>query len=205
MKTKHVLLLASGSDSRKNLLEESGIPFKVITQNADESKCDWTLPIEQLVVEIARLKMEHAILPEAKEGDVCFVVTADTMGKDPEGKIHGKPVDRYDAIEKLKGLRNGPVVTVSAFCLNKNVFKDGKWKTIERKEVCSSAEHFFMVPDKWIDTYLEKSWGYKGSGAIAIEHFGEQFSKDIKGSYSTIRGLPLFELRETLEELGFYE
>ncbi|MCX5922118.1 MAG: Maf family protein [Candidatus Dependentiae bacterium] len=40
---------------------------------------------------------------------------------------------------------------------------------------------------------------------IAIEEFGAQFLKVIHGSYLTIVGLPLFELREALEELDFFD
>ena len=203
MKSKNVLLLASQSDSRKALLEECKIPFKIIKQFADEAKCGTSLPIEQLVRQIALLKMDHVILPKGKDGDVCFVLTADTLSQDMNGNLHGKPVDRYDAIEKLKQLRKKSR-TITAFCLDKKFYKDGTWKTIERIEECVKADYIFVVPDEWIDTYLAESWGHKASGAIAIEYFGTQFTKTISGSYSTIRGLPMFELRIALEKIGFF-
>ena len=203
IKFKHTLLLASSSRARRVLLEECKIPFEIITQKADEAKTDWTLPIEQLVAQIARMKMDKAVLPEGKEGDVCFVLTADTLSQDQKGNVQGKPIDRYDAIEKLKQLRDGSRI-VTAFCLDKKVYKNGTWKVLDRVEECVKTEHAFVVPDKWVDTYLEKSWSSKSSGAIAVEEFGSMFSKSINGSYSTILGLPMFELREALEKVGFF-
>ena len=35
-------------------------------------------------------------------GTVCFVLTADTMTCNADGSINGKPVDRDDAIQKIK-------------------------------------------------------------------------------------------------------
>ena len=65
---KDVLLLASQSVSRQSLLQDSGIPFKVITQTADEKACDWSLTIEKVVESIALFKMKHVVMPAGKEG-----------------------------------------------------------------------------------------------------------------------------------------
>ena len=207
METKNILLLASQSQSRKGLIEEMQIPFKVLAQSADEETCDQSLPVDQLVQCIAREKMKHVLLPKGKEGDICFVLTADTLSQDGQGSILGKPADKEAAIAMLKALRQDDKAyakTTSAFCLDKKVYKNGAWQTLEHIEVCDSAEHVFIVEDKWIETYLKKSCGYKSSGTIAIEEFGMQFLKSINGSYSTIRGLPLFELRQALEKIGFF-
>ena len=203
MKTKNVLLLASQSQSRKELLEEMRISFKVIHQDADESVCDHTLPFEALVKDIALEKMKHVVVPEGSEGDICFVLTSDTLTQGVDGKLLGKPSDREDAIKKIKNVR-GKSRTTSAFCLEKKVFKNGSWEIAERIEDCVGADHHFIVSDEWIETYLNESFGYKSSGSIAIEGFGLQFSQSINGSYSTIRGLPLFELRQALEKIGFF-
>jgi predicted house-cleaning NTP pyrophosphatase (Maf/HAM1 superfamily) len=67
-----------------------------------------------------------------------------------------------------------------------------------------TADYVFDVPDAWLDIYLEKSRGLVASGAIAIEEFGSQFLKTVHGSYTTIVGLPMYELREALEKIGFF-
>ncbi len=69
---KSTLYLASGSQSRKKLLEVANIPFTLISQNADESQCSLQQPLEMLVQEIAELKMDHVILPAGNEGDIAY-------------------------------------------------------------------------------------------------------------------------------------
>jgi len=200
---KNVLLLGSKSPSRQKLLQEAKVPFTLVEQDVDETKCDWALPLEQVVESIALYKMQHLILPQGKEGDHCFVLTADTLSQDHEGGINGKPVDRADAFVKIKGARKGSRL-VTAFCLDKKVFVDGAWSIEKRIIQCESAQYEFIIPDHWIDIYLDNSLGLSASNAIAIEDFGSQFLKVMHGSYSTIVGLPMYEVREALESLGFF-
>lgn len=221
----NILYFGSKSQSRRMLLQESQIPFVTVSQDADESQCDWGLPLPQLVLSIALYKMQHVILPDgAHEGDVCYVLTADTMSHDKAGVVHGKPVDRDDAIAKIKATAAGSFLC-TAFCLDRKVWKPalrslaassealcerrgevgaGAWVLENRVEKIVSAEFTFTVPDSWIDIYLEKTPFLDVSGGIAVEKFGNQFLKTVQGSYSTIIGLPLFELREALEKLGFF-
>lgn len=201
---KNVLYFGSKSQSRRMLLEESQIPFITINQDADESLCDWGLPLPQLVLSIALYKMQHVILPDGKhEGDRCFVLTADTMSHDKMGVVHGKPVDRADAIAKIKATAAGSFLC-TGFCLDRKVWKNDAWVIEERIADVVSAEFMFVVPDNWLDIYLEKTPFLDVSGGIAVEKFGNQFLKMVQGSYSTIIGLPLFEVREALEKLGFF-
>jgi len=200
----NILYFGSKSKPRRMLLEEAQIPFIVVDQNADEAQCDWGLPLQQLVLSIALYKMQHVILPDGnEEGAICFVLTADTMSHDKTGKIHGKPVDRADAISKIKAARQGSFLC-TAFCLDRKVWQSGKWVTQERIADIVSADFIYYVADEWIDYYLERTPYLDVSGAIAVENFGNQFLKTVNGSYSTIIGLPLFEIRQALEKLGFY-
>jgi septum formation protein len=67
------------------------------------------------------------------------------------------------------------------------------------------AEYTFDIPDIWIDIYLAKSIGMQTAGAIAVEGYGAQFLKIVDGSYPSIVGLPMFQLRQALEEVGFFD
>lgn len=202
---EHILLLGSKSPSRHLLLRESNIPFTVIPQDADETFCDWNVPIAQLVERIALHKMEHAIVPAGKkDGEICFVLTADTLSSDPQGTTNGKPIDRADAIKKIKAGRGGISHLSTAFCIDKKIWKSNRWQP--EKRICRvvSADYIFDVPDHWIERYMEYSVGFRASGAVAIEQYGAQFLKIVNGSHSAIIGLPLFELREALDEIGFF-
>ncbi len=200
---KNILYLASKSPSRQQLLREADIPFQLLAQTADETACDWGLPLDQLVASIALHKMQHAVLPEAdpKLGEL-FVLTADTLSQDMNGKIQGKPQDRADAIEKIKSARAGTKLC-TGFCLDKRVVRNGQWQVADRIERVVHAQYTFDIPDEWIDVYLEKSLGLQCSNAIAVELYGAQFLKEVRGSYSAIVGLPMYEVQQALQKLGF--
>ncbi len=203
--SKHVLLLGSTSQSRQMLLKEALIPFEVVGHGADEDTVDRSLPFDQLLQEIARLKMDHVVLPGAGlEGEFIFILTADSMGKDANGNVHGKPKNEEAAREKIRALAKKST-TGTAFCIDKRVFKNGQWVLEKRIEKCVLSQYEFVVPENWIDRYLRHSWAMIASGAIAIELYGNQFLKSVDGSYSAIVGLPMAEVREALEELCFFD
>lgn len=200
----NILLLGSKSYSRKLLLDYAHIPYQIIEQEADESECDWGLAMQKVVENIALYKMEHVIMPQGtKEGEIAFVLTADTLSQEKDGTISGKPADAQDAIEKIRRARAG-MRTGTGFCLDKRVWRNGIWHVERRIQKYVEAEYIFAIPEEWIERYMQNSISLKASGAIAIEEFGAQFLKEVRGSYSTIVGLPLFEVREALEELGFW-
>ena len=201
---KHTLLLGSKSPSRQMLLNDAQIPFRLVSQDADERQCGWAMPLPELVATIARHKMEHVVLPAGVHtGDVCFVLTADTLSQDLDGTIHGKPDDKADAIKKIRSARKGSRLS-TAFCLSRRVWDGSTWSIDASIEQVVSAEYTFVLPDEWIDIYFEKSIGLQTAGAIAAEGFGAQFLRVVNGSYTTIIGLPVFEVRQALQKLGFF-
>lgn len=200
---KSTLYLASGSQSRKKLLEVANIPFTLISQNADESQCSVQQPLEVLVQEIAELKMDHIILPAGKEGEVAYFLTADTMTIDPDNKLHGKPRDRDEAVAMLKACRQGAIVG-TAFCLERKLYTHNQWQTQEQIIGYDRAWCVVDVPDVFLDYYLDRVPFTTVSGGITIEGFGEQFVKEVNGCYSAIIGLPMYKLRTALYQLDFY-
>lgn len=201
---KNILLLGSKSYSRKLLLNQARIPFQIVEQEADESQCDWNLPMPQVVANIALYKMNHVIMPHgSKEGDVAYVLTADTLSQERDGTISGKPTDAQDAIDKIRRARAG-MRTGTAYCLDKRVWRAGKWEVEQRIQGYVEAEYIFAIPEEWVERYMQNTISLSASGAIAIEEYGAQFLKEVQGSYSAIVGLPLFEVREALEKLGFF-
>ncbi len=200
----HSLYLASSSASRKALLELSQIPFSLVSQSADESQCSLFQPLESLVRELAVLKMNHIIFPSGKVGEIAFFLTADTMTMDFNNQLYGKPVDREDAIRMLKACRKG-VTVGSAFCLERKIFvAGGHWVTQESIVDYDQASCVVDVPDLFLDFYLGRISFLDVSGGIAIEGFGDQFVKEVCGSYSAILGLPMYKVREALYASGFY-
>ena len=201
----HVLYIASNSASRKNLLQQAQIPFQVIDQDADESLISTQQPLSDIVVQIAQLKMQHAQIPAGTtEGQICFVLTADTLGlATMNHRVLCKPVDRDDAISMLQDSRQG-TLTATGFCLRTLQWQGGSWKVLQEIVDCDQAESIFDVPHEFIDFYLNVVPFLTVSGAISIEGVGGQFLESVNGSYETIVGLPMFKIRQALFKIGFY-
>jgi septum formation protein len=198
----NILYLASKSSSRKELLTRAHIPYRIIEQDADESKCDWSLSLQEVVSSIACYKMEHCILPSGQEGLIIFVITADTLGKDATGALSGKSKDMADAIEKLKAA-NGINYCGTAFCLDRKIYTNGSWQVQERILEYVQARFEWYIREDEMNQYITTSGALDAAGAIKIE-LGQQFLKKVDGSYSTIVGLPMFELCNALKKIGFY-
>ncbi len=200
----NILLLASKSKSRRLLLAQAAIPYVLLDQEADEAQCDWGMPLQKLVESIAVHKIAQVIMPNVKEGQELFVLTADTLTQNAQGAILGKPISRDHAHEMINSLRVGSARVGTAFCLDKKIYKFNEWQIIDRKLVFVEATCNFKVPAPWIDRYLEYSHALQCSGSMAIDDYGAQFLQSLSGSYTTILGLPMCQLRENLEILGFY-
>jgi len=198
----HKLYLASQSPTRQQLLASTGIPFATISHSASEEVDPHPDP-KTYVLSISRQKLEHVQLPPGYPGEVAFVLTADSLCLDATGRYHAKPVDRADAVAQIKALRDyGRVVT--AFCLAKRQW-DNKWVTLDCHEDAVIVEYRLDLPDHWIETYLDRMpLALQVSGGYTVEGYGAQFCKSINGSYSGALGLPLSELRNGLEQLGFW-
>lgn len=204
MITKNKLHLASSSSSRKSLLERAQIPFITIPQESAEDYDTALTDINDVVKAIAQCKMKHAILPQGTEGEITFVLTADTMTCDKNGVIRGKPQNYDDAVAIIKALHDAAIVA-TGFCLEKKQYTNGEWHTI--KQLCESvtATCICDVPDNWVDAYIKNSNALNVAGALMVDDFGSLFVKTINGSYTTILGLPMYELRIALEQCGFFD
>jgi len=201
----YLLYLASNSASRKKLLQQAQIPFEVIEQDADESLISTDQDLSDIVMQIAQLKMEHARIPAGKQvGQVCFVVTCDTLGLTQAGRVLCKPVDRSDAVSMLVQSRIGNKVA-SGFCLRTLLWDGIAWQVQQEIVDVDTADFIFNVPDFFIDWYLDTIPFLSVSGAASVEDFGAQFLQSVNGSYESIVGLPMHKICKALTQLGFYE
>lgn len=200
---KHILYLASKSASRKKLLERAGIAFEIIGQDADESQCDWSQDLQSVVQNIAMHKMNHIIMPAGKEGQIAFVLTADTLSVDTTGAIRGKPADEQEALMMLENASGPDNRCGTALCIEKKVFENGEWHTHRRIVKYAQASYDFYIPHEYRKKYLYDTGAMEAAGAIKIEDV-PQFVRSINGSYTAIVGLPMFELWQGLQEMGFF-
>lgn len=195
------LFLASKSASRKLLLEDAKIPFTVVDQDADEHFCDWGMPIEQLVLSIARHKLSHAKLPVGIEGERAIVVTADTLVQDLSGIVYGKPEDRIDAVRQLRALRNGLRV-VTGMWVDRRRFSDGVWISERSQSHLSGGTAVLALSDSDIEWYLDTApFALSVAGSLLVDGYGAQFVKEVHGSWTGMLGLPIAELKVIMYQL----
>ena len=187
MDTK-IIILASGSPRRKELLEQMDILFEVKPADIDED-----LGISdpaKLVEELSLLKAKF--VAEAHPGRV--VLGADTVVA--IGRIIlGKPLDENDALDMLRSLsgKTHQVFTGVSFVCAKNgeIYK----KTFSECTDVVMYENEDGLLKKYIASGepMDKAGGYgiQGAGAILI--------KEIHGDYYNVVGLPI---ARTVRELG---
>ncbi|MGI9291087.1 MAG: Maf family protein, partial [Gammaproteobacteria bacterium] len=175
------LILASASPRRSELLRQIGMEFTVLPADIDEQ----VLPGEQPDVYVRRMALEKA----AAGMDLCAgkkvcVLAADTAVV-IKGRILGKPRDREDALEMLVALSNTTHQVMSAVTVS-----DG-----ERVEDMLSVTDvsFGPVTSQQAEVYWGSGEPADKAGAYGIQGQGAIFVRSLRGSYTGVVGLPLYE------------
>jgi septum formation protein len=172
-----VLILASRSPRRSELLAAAGISFEVLAADIDETPYPSEAPaayVERLAIEKARAVL--ALRPDARVLGADTTVTID-------GEILGKPLDGDDAarmIRKLSG-RAHDVLTGVALVSSRGV----------RSAVDTTRVWFAPMTDEDIAWYVGTGEPVDRAGAYAIQGCASRFIPRIEGSYSNVVGLPV--------------
>jgi septum formation protein len=190
--------LASGSPRRRELLQQIGVSFRVVGTGVDEA----VRPGEAPAAYVARLAAAKADAGWAKadaertrsrEPTDAAVLAADTAVV-LDGKILGKPADRQDAEGMLRQLSGRTHEVLTAIALRA---AGGLESRISRSEVTFRSIAAGEVQDYW-----ETGEPGDKAGAYAIQGRAAVFIADLRGSYSGVMGLPLFETAELLDRAG---
>jgi septum formation protein len=187
-----MLILASGSPRRKELLQQIGVEFQVHPVDLDESM----LPGEAVLDHVNRLAIEKARLgyrQMAIQDTGLAVLAADTVVA-IDGKVLGKPADSRQAasfLARLSGNRH-EVHTAVAIVTRDN----------ELTAISSSEVEFAELSEAQIAAYVETGEPLDKAGAYAIQGIAAQFISRLAGSYSGVMGLPLYETTRLLSSCG---
>ena len=187
------LILASGSQSRKQMLEEAGICFEVIKTDTDEDalkKEMHGLPFKQQVIKLASAKAINVSI----ENPNHVVIGGDQMCV-CDSQVFDKPGSVKKAIENLKLLSGTVHFQHSGVCL----FKNGKslW---EYSEVVTMKMH--NLSEEEIINYVELENPVNAAGAYKFESLGCNLFSSVDGSSYTVRGMPLLPLLNALREMN---
>ncbi len=182
-----MIILASGSPRRKELLHKLFDDFKIESSDAEEFQ-DAAEP-KKLAVENAKLKAKSV----AKKYPSDVVIGADTIVVS-NGKIFGKPADGCGACEMLRTLsgKKHEVITGIAVVTGEKIFTD-----------FDVTEVFFgEMTDEEIIEYVSTGEPLDKSGSYALQGGATKFIEKINGDWSNVVGLPVYRLRKLLKAAG---
>jgi septum formation protein len=189
--------LASGSPRRRELLQQIGISFRVVAAAVDESALPGEAP-SAYVTRLAAAKADAGWTARSEaahdlEPDRIPVLAADTAVI-LDGKILGKPTGRANAENMLRQLSGRTHEVLTAIALRTAL---GLHSRISRSEVT-----FRRIDAAEAQAYWDTGEPRDKAGAYAIQGRAAVFIADLRGSYSGVMGLPLFETAELLSQVG---
>lgn len=188
-----MLVLASASPRRRELLQQAGIEFEVIPSHIPEQRAPGETS-GHYVQRIAADKARHVagLLGErgAPERPVLAADTEVVLGD----AILGKPRDRAHARDMLKALAGRTHTVLTALCL----IAGGR----ELQALSTSLVSMAPLSEAEIAAYVASGEADDKAGAYAIQGRAAAFIERLEGSYSGVMGLPLYDLHQLLRLAG---
>jgi septum formation protein len=179
------IILASASPRRRELLQQIGVEFTVVTADIDETPQPGENPVRYTVrLAEAKARAVLALHPDA------VVIGADTIVT-IDGQLLGKPRDAADAARMLHLLqgRSHQVTTGFAILTNRATNVAAETTDVSFAEM-TAAE---------IDAYIATGEPMDKAGAYAIQGRAAQWIPRIAGDYSNVVGLPLARVAALLK------
>lgn len=199
------IILASASPRRKELLEQIGLPFEVMTSHVEEriSSARPDRVVEELSCQKAEavageLDLSRLVCTEEGRAEVHLVIGADTVVA-LDGAILGKPVDREDAAAMLGRLQGRVHEVYTGVTLLYRVAGASEWTRRCFHE--RSRVHFFPMTKAEISEYVKTGDPMDKAGAYGIQGFCARYISGIEGDYNNVVGLPVGRLYQDIKEL----
>jgi septum formation protein len=183
--------LASASPRRRELLQQIGVCFRLVGTSVDETP-QLAENAPAYVLRLAAAKADAGWQTNGAAGDAP-VLAADTAVV-LDGKILGKPADRQDAEKMLRQLSGRTHEVLTAVALRSAA---GVQSRISRSEVT-----FRTIAAPEAQAYWATGEPRDKAGGYAIQGRAAVFVADLRGSFSGVMGLPLFETAQLLGEAG---
>jgi septum formation protein len=171
-----MLVLASQSPRRAEILRQAGIPFVVRAAPVVETPLSQETP-EDYVRRLAEAKA-RAVLAATDE----IVLGADTTVV-VDGEILAKPVDAGDARRMLALLSGRRHEVLTGICLQRG-----------EEQICdcaATAVWFAPMSAPEIDDYVASGEPMDKAGAYAVQGAASKFIPRIEGCYYNVMGLPI--------------
>lgn len=190
--TSHpILVLASSSPFRRELLSRLGVEFSSIAPEIDETP----LPGETPAALVLRLAERKALAVGELHPD-ALIIGSDQVATLDE-RILGKPGDHTRAVEQLQRASGRRVTFYTGLCLYNSASKN-------RQCCCETFHvHFRELDTREIENYLRKETPYNCAGSFKSEGLGICLFQGMEGRDPTsLIGLPLMQLVSMLRNEG---
>jgi septum formation protein len=175
-----MLVLASASPRRKELLERIGVPIEVRPADVDETQAPGEAPL-------AYVRRVAAAKAAAFAGGTGWVLAADTI-VELDGEIFGKAGDAVEARAMLARLRGRRHRVTTAW-----VLRGGAARVVLAGEVTTEVA-IVDASDAELDDYVESGEWRGKAGAYAVQGIAAALVSEIHGSITNVIGLPLAEI-----------
>ena len=197
------IYLASQSPRRSQLLEQIGVPHRLLVPNApgdvaeDTEALELVLPGEPpatYVERVTALKLDAAVQRLARRGLPTAPILCSDTTVALNDRIFGKPLDADDARHMLAQLSGQEHRVLTAVAVQAGA----------KRFAALSVSHvrFAELDSVQIDAYVATGEPLGKAGAYGIQGPAAAFIAHISGSYSGIMGLPLYETAQLLRQAG---
>lgn len=178
-----MLILASKSPQRQQILKKWGISFKAVPGHIDEHHNSYHQP-HAIVQDIALRKAVNV----GQKYPQHFILGVDTLVVSADGKIMGKPRDQKEAFSMIRNYSGRTCDIYSGVALI-SIHKNYRWQTYEKTRL-----YFRKLKKEDLKTYLKTKEWQERSGAMTLEGRGGEWVTKIVGDYWNVIGLPLVVL-----------
>ncbi len=201
-----MLILASSSISRKNLLKNADIKFIQLSSSFDESLViernikDLALKLSFSKAEVIKNKIKEININEKLKLSSFEILGCDSIFEF-KGKALGKPKDKEDAYQRwLEMSESYGFLHTGHTLLFCELINDSKTVILKKevKKTISSKIVFSKLLNKEISKYVDSLEPLNCAGGFALEGRGGKFIEKIDGCFSNVMGLSLPWLREKL-------
>ena len=195
------IYLASRSPRRRELLAQIGVRFQLLMfrdrPETDAELDEAVLEGEKPAVYVERVARAKALAGwkrlEQRNLPRAAVLSADTTVALGE-RILGKPADRREAADMLSTLSGSRHKVLTAVAIK----HESQFECV----ISVSEVEFKPLSAEDIRQYVATGECDDKAGAYAVQGRAAQFIVELRGSFSGVMGLPLYETAQLLERMG---
>jgi len=192
------LILASQSPRRKSLLAQLGYQFTTQAADIDETERR-NEKAQDYVVRLAKEKSQVIFAKLSAQQQLQSVVLGSDTSVVIAGQILGKPLNEAECIATLLRLENKQHQVLTAIAV---IGQDPQGNNKIMSKLVTTQVEFKVLTIAEIKRYWHTGEPCDKAGSYAIQGIGGQFVTTIKGSYSAVVGLPLYETAQLLAQVG---